>query len=828
MSIDVAACGFLSEQVSVFANAFATAPYETAAIGKILDDIENGRDAAEVADVHKHYRAGDECKYKSKKNGLRAVTFQGMFERRNKESLIQSSGCTIADFDHLGTDTDDAFKAVCGIPYVVAAWRSPSGEGIKALCRTPLVRDHEQHDRLYGSLAADIKRRLPQFAENLDTGGRDVSRLCFVSHDPGLFRNPDAIVFAPSDDVFAEPEPEPQEPAPAESNGHALTDDVLKDRMFGAKNGDKARRLWDGDIAGYKSQSEADLALCQILAFWTHKDAERIDRLFRQSGLNRDKWDRPDYLKRTIEKAIERCPDVYKERTEDNIPWSDTYNADRLVKAYGEHLRFVGEWDSILVYDAGIWPIDHQRKRFEYAKATALEMVNEARKLLRDAKDDDAQKIAKAYFEHAKTSLSTGQLNAMLTNAQSCKSIPLSHKALNPHADMLAVDNGVVMLKTGVFVQHDPAYLFTAKMPVAYDPNATCPLWEHTLHVIFGGCTEADSTEDGAAILEERYARDARAKRLTDCLQRILGYALTAEVLTHALFMLVGKGRNGKSLIINTILKMFGDLGCVVNQSLFMESKNDRHPTERATLFGKRLAVTSETSKNRRLNESFVKTATGDDLLNARRMRENEWQFQPTHTLLIATNHRPVADPEDFALWERIWLIPFEQVFYDPDKLSPEELADPTILKQDKRLPEKLKAELPGILNWCIKGCVDYYRDGLLMPDEVKAATQKYRAEENNVKGFTEDDGACVTDANRDPRLLPDDVFNDSAKNLYARYSVWCEENETQAVTQTTFGSRLRAMGFENYTSNGRARYRRIQAIAPKRDDDGAKQNEGV
>lgn len=495
----------------------------------------------------------------------------------------------------------------------------------------------------------------------------------------------------------------------------------------------------------------------------------------------------------------------------DHIPLSDTYNASRLVNAYGDNLRYVGEWDRILVYVDGVWPIDHKRKSFEYAKSVVMQQVKEARTLLQKAESEEEEELADAYFKHAKASLSTAKLNAMLVSVQSCYPLPISHRDLNPHRDLLPLDNGVVNLRTGQFSAHNPAYLFTAKMAVSYDPNATCPIWERTLHVIFGGAPIPDSIDDSAATLETRFEADARAKRLVDCLQRILGYALTAEILTHALFLLVGKGRNGKSLIVNTMLKMFGDLGCVVNQSLFMETKNDHHPTERATLFGKRIAVTSETSKNRKLNEAFVKTATGDDLMNARRMREDEWQFQPTHTLFIATNHRPVADPDDFALWERIWLLPFDQVFYDPDKLSDEELADPTILKQDKHLPEKLQAELPGILNWCIKGCVDYYREGLLMPEEVRMATQSYRADENNVQGFVQDPGACTTDANRDPKLLPDDAFNDSAKNLYARYLIWCEENEVHAESQTTFGTRLRALGFERYTSNGRARYKSIK-----------------
>ena len=91
----------------------------------------------------------------------------------------------------------------------------------------------------------------------------------------------------------------------------SISDAELLEKMKQAKNGAEFTALWSGDISGYPSHSEADLALCNKLAFWTGRNAEQIDRLFRQSGLMRPKWNRQDYRTDTIERAIKSCQDVY-------------------------------------------------------------------------------------------------------------------------------------------------------------------------------------------------------------------------------------------------------------------------------------------------------------------------------------------------------------------------------------------------------------------------------------------------------------------------------------------------------------------------------------
>ena len=120
-----------------------------------------------------------------------------------------------------------------------------------------------------------------------------------------------------------------------------------------------------------------------------------------------------------------------------------------------------------------------------------------------------------------------------------------------------------------------------------------------------------------------------------------------------------------------------------------MVSNNDRHPTERADLLGKRFVAAIETEQGRKLAEVFVKEATGGDPIRARRMREDFWEFQPTHKVFLATNHKPIITGTDTAIWERIRLVPF-RVTIPPDE-------------RDTTLPDKLAGELPGILAWAVR-----------------------------------------------------------------------------------------------------------------------------
>ena len=130
---------------------------------------------------------------------------------------------------------------------------------------------------------------------------------------------------------------------------NGLSDDEAIRRALSASNGERFSQLWSGDVSGYSSHSEADLALCGLLAFWTGGDATRIDALFRQSGLYRKKWDRKDYRNSTIAEALSGRKEFYKapktvklaDSTERNVEEKEERRnqADRLIGYALEDVR---------------------------------------------------------------------------------------------------------------------------------------------------------------------------------------------------------------------------------------------------------------------------------------------------------------------------------------------------------------------------------------------------------------------------------------------------------------------------------------------------------
>ena len=172
-------------------------------------------------------------------------------------------------------------------------------------------------------------------------------------------------------------------------------------------------------------------------------------------------------------------------------------------------------------------------------------------------------------------------------------------------------------------------------------------------------------------------------------------------------------------------MQIMGDYGALANQDLLLSDKHKGHPTEVAALFGKRFVAISEPEQDRCLNESRVKELTGDRVVTARRMREDFWQFTPSHTFWMSTNHKPKISGNDEGIWRRIKLIPFMVDLREVTEVDP-------------RIHEKLEAELPGILNWMLEGWKLYQSEGLdrFEPEEVTAATKEYRDDEDELGTF--------------------------------------------------------------------------------------------
>ena len=444
--------------------------------------------------------------------------------------------------------------------------------------------------------------------------------------------------------------------------------------------------------------------------------------------------------------SAEEWKPIAKPPEAEEIHSTDLGNARRLVKLHGRDLHYCHPWGKWMFWDGRRWRIDTIGEVVRRAKDTVRQIYVEASREL----DDDRRE---ALVKHALKSESKERIAAMISLAESELGIPVVPDDLDRDPWLLNCPNGTLDLRTGELRPHKREDLITKMVSITYDPEATCPKWEAFLDHIMAG-----------------------NQNLIRFIQRAVGYSLTGDVSEQCFFMCYGTGANGKTVFLRTLLALMDEYGKPMDPELLMAHTGEVHPTIRADLMGTRLAVAIETEEGRRLNETLTKWLTGGDKLKARFMRQDFFEFEPTHKIWLATNHKPVIRGTDLAIWRRIRLIPFNVT------IPPGE--------QDIRLPQKLREELPGILSWAVRGCLEWQKHGLGVPEEVKNATEGYRAEMDVIAQFL--DEACVINPMAKAR----------ASDLYKSYTAWCEENGERALSQRSFGMRLTERGFRREVSN--------------------------
>jgi putative DNA primase/helicase len=318
---------------------------------------------------------------------------------------------------------------------------------------------------------------------------------------------------------------------------------------------------------------------------------------------------------------------------------------------------------------------------------------------------------------------------------------------------LLAVANGVIDLATGDFRPGRPDdYIRTATPTVWQGLNAPAPRWERFLKEIF--------VEDSALIA---------------FMQRLLGYAITGKVTEHILPILWGHGRNGKDTLLETLRVVLGPSAGPVSKDVLIDKRTGNSGSASPHIYALRwlrLAWASETNAGAKFNAEQVKLLTGGGTLTARPLYGGMVTFAPKYTLLLLTNHKPRADADDYALWNRLLLIPFTQSFVDKPKLDNEHKADPHLL-------DKLKAEASGILAWLIRGCLAYQRDGLNPPASVRLATEAYQQEEDDLAQFIEE--CCIIGPS----------YQVEAGPLYRAYETWAKGYGKIPWGSRTFGEKI-------------------------------------
>jgi putative DNA primase/helicase len=372
-----------------------------------------------------------------------------------------------------------------------------------------------------------------------------------------------------------------------------------------------------------------------------------------------------------------------------------------------------------------------------------------------DEKDSKAKKLEDALSKRIQNLQTLRRKKAVVQLAKvGDGSLGISGEEWDRTPWALPVSNGVIDLHTGEFRSGVPADFFKTVAPTKWlGLNEKCPRWEKFLQEIF----------------------DEDAK-LISFMHRLLGYSVTGLTVEHILLMLCGIGRNGKSTLIEIIGHVLGKISGQGDPELILEGRFNRisgaPSSDIMALRGKRLVWISETSEGKRLSPGRVKWLTGGDTLTGRGIREkHQTSFTPTHTLFLLTNAKPKANAQDFALWKRVLLIPFNLSFVnEPDPLKPNER------KADLHLLEKLKAEAPGILAWLVRGCLAWQKEGLNPPPKVKIATAQYREDEDILKRFIEE--RCITG----------ETYSVRAQGFYEAYTQHAKVNGESAISLKLFG----------------------------------------
>jgi putative DNA primase/helicase len=420
---------------------------------------------------------------------------------------------------------------------------------------------------------------------------------------------------------------------------------------------------------------------------------------------------------------------------------TDLGNAERLIDNRGEDLRYCDPLGGWLCWDGKRWQQDNSGQVYRWAMDTVRGIYHEA------SEEKNASKRI-ALGEWAKSSEFASHIDNMIRLARSL--VPATPDEFDVNPWLLNVQNGTLDLRTGELYPHRRGDMSMKMTSTEYHPDAKAPTWE--------------------AFLERAMKHD---REMIAFLQRAVGYSLTGVTGEEVLFVIYGSGRNGKSKFLGAIQDTLGlDYAQQMPPQTLMLKRGETGATsELARLKGARFAATIETGEGGRLDEALVKQATGGDLISARYLYKEYFEYKPTHKIWLATNHKPQVRGTDEGIWSRIILIPFG-VFIPP-------------LERDGDLAEKLAAEATGILAWAVQGCMDWQRERLALPEVVREATQEYREAMDAIGEFIEE------------RCVIGDEFEIGASDLFAAYKDWASVNSEYTYNQRRFGDALSERGYE-------------------------------
>lgn len=509
--------------------------------------------------------------------------------------------------------------------------------------------------------------------------------------------------------------------------------------VFAVLDGDIKKSLGRGDLANPKHRAKLAKALCDEFPVLPIESARSAIDEVASRHLDEARPERPRASAATNG----------KEQTTPASILTDTGNAELLVRAHGDGLRYCHKWKNWLFWDGRRWREDDRGRVMELSKQVA-------RTIQKSALQIEDTIVRQKTIDWGIKSERSDRRKSMVELARSESGIPISPGELNPNPWLLNCQNATIDLRTGETRPHRRSDLITKVCPTNLDLAAPRPRWSAFL---------------------ERVLPDDEVRAY---FQRYCGYCLTGDVSEQMILIAVGDGANGKSTAFRVIQEVLSKSYAIqISPDLLTAKAQRNHPTELADLHGIRLAVGIETSKHQELDVPLIKQLTGGDRVRARRMHEDFWEFDPTHKLVLVTNHLPRVPVDDYAMLRRLHRLPFEVTI--------------PVEERDKNLLSDLLREREGVLAWMVEGCRAWRERELDPPEEVRFPTPTvapHPVDEFIAQRVVRRPGARI-----------------KASVLYGEFQAWCLARECAVATQTEFGTRMGRAGIGRRKCGGFAVY---------------------
>lgn len=692
-----------------------------------------------------------------------------------------SEGIGAIDIDHCIREDgslNDVAASILGIFSSAYFERSPSGTGLRGFFKLSPDFAYDKTVYYINNRKHGLEVYLPGTTNRFVTVTGDMFRPGTVTQDDAALQNALDTFMKRSTRMTAKS---------IEASSY-LDDDGVIAHALASESGDKFKALYEGNWEeGYDSQSDADMAFVSMLCFWCGNVEEQIDRIFRSSGLMRDKWDRKTgdatYGQITIRNAVATNSAIYtpiqdssaeddfdaldddEEGTEEHASFrpdmsritltldemqphtNPRYQRDEIGigNAFADYFkpiaRFNGDRNVWYVYDGKVWqPDENALAVAELAKHLADLLYTFALQI----RDEDTRN---RYIKRVQKLQMRKNRKTMVEDAKSVHPIRMS--AFDANVYLLNLENGTLDLRTLEFHEHDPKDFITKISHITYDPNASCPRWIQFVDEVMVG-----------------------RKAVGRYLQKAIGYSLSGDTSLECLFIMFGPTtRNGKTTTIETILRVMGEYGRSAKPDMlatnYFRGQSNGSSDDVARLAGARFVGISEMEQKLTINASLTKQLTGNGSITARFLYEGYFEFHMQAKIFIDTNHLP--NVTDRTLFEsgRLKIIPFTRHFEDHEQ-------DKT-LKTTLMQPENLS----GILNWCIEGYRLYKTEGLDEPEEVRTATEEYRVESDRIAQFMQQ---C---------LRKEKGSEIKASAVYSHYKTWCSDNGCKYESSQNFYKRL-------------------------------------